>query len=226
MGLPRSWETFSQIPIHGTVYISYKCAPEDRNFKVRRSYLEVYSNWPCGVQEEEVLWWASTNEVPVDVMEFLEFVIERYDNVYEAFDDIKSTRNTQVLNLRDFEEGLKRVKCKKFKGRREVEKITGIFRYLDPSGEGQVTRSEWGILELCHKEMVYSIQEFVHFCNRSFGNDLNAAWAVFDVNGDNFISEAEWVSVARSFSYFGPTLPIFRFLDRDDEAGLGWGDRM
>ena len=24
--------------------------------------------------------------------------------------------------------------------------------------------------------------------------------------------------MARSFSYFGPTLPIFRFLDRDDEA--------
>ena len=56
-----------------------------------------------------MLWWASTNEVPVDVMEFLEqhgwadfkghwlsmcadhaiseylrFVIERYNNVYEA----------------------------------------------------------------------------------------------------------------------------------------------
>ena len=27
------------------------------------------------------------------------------------------------------------------------------------------------------------------------------------------------MSVARSFSYFGPTLPIFRFLDKDDEAG-------
>lgn len=30
--------------------------------------------------------------------------------------------------------------------------------------------------------------------------------------------EAEWVSVARSSAYFGPTLPIFRFLDKDDEA--------
>jgi len=221
MGLPRSWETFSQIPEHGTVSMSYKCAPEDRNFKVRKSFLQTYSNWPCDVSMEQVLWWASTNEVPVDVMEFLEFIIERYDNVYEAFDDIKS-KNAQVLNHRDFEDGLRRVKCKKFKGRREGDKITGIFRYLDPSGEGQVTRSEWGILELCHKEMVYSIQEFVHFCSRSFGNDLNAAWAVFDVNGDNFISEAEWVTVARSFSYFGPTLPIFRFLDRDDEGTISF----
>eukprot|EP00439_Symbiodinium_sp_Y106_P064222 s1923_g10.t1 len=221
MGLPRSWETFSQIPEHGTVSMSYKCAPEDRNFKVRKSFLQTYSNWPCDVSMEQVLWWASTNEVPVDVMEFLEFIIEQYDNVYEAFDDIKS-KNAQVLNHRDFEDGLRRVKCKKFKGRREGDKITGIFRYLDPSGEGQVTRSEWGILELCHKEMVYSIQEFVHFCSRSFGNDLNAAWAVFDVNGDNFISEAEWVTVARSFSYFGPTLPIFRFLDRDDEGTISF----
>ena len=29
----KGWETFSQIPTHGTVFISYKCAPEDRNFK-------------------------------------------------------------------------------------------------------------------------------------------------------------------------------------------------
>ena len=30
--------------------------------------------------------------------------------------------------------------------------------------------------------------------------------------------EEEWSSVARSCSYFGPILPIFRFLDKDDEA--------
>lgn len=28
------WETFSNIPTEGVVYMSYKCAPEDRNFKV------------------------------------------------------------------------------------------------------------------------------------------------------------------------------------------------
>lgn len=220
-GLPRSWETFSNIPTEGTVYISYKCAPEDRNFKVRKSHLETYSNWVCDVTENEVLWWASTNEVPVDVMEFLEFLIEDYDDVYEAFDDMKRPTST-VLTLRDFEQGLRRLKCTKFKGRREMEQIMGVFRYLDPSGEGQVSRNEWGMLELCHKEMVYSIKEFVHFCQRSFGNDLNAAWAVFDLNGDNFISEQEWTSVARSSSYFGPTLPIFRFLDKDDEGTISF----
>ena len=31
----QGWETFSQIPEHGTVSMSYKCAPEDRNFKAR-----------------------------------------------------------------------------------------------------------------------------------------------------------------------------------------------
>ena len=31
--LTGGWETFSNIPTEGTVYISYKCAPEDRNFK-------------------------------------------------------------------------------------------------------------------------------------------------------------------------------------------------
>ena len=62
-----------------------------------------------------------------------------------------------------------------------------------------------------------------------------AAWAVFDINGDHKIAallprdflgmsmrmpseEDEWVSVAESCSYFGPILPIFRFLDKDDEA--------
>lgn len=28
------WEIFTNIPTEGTVYINYKCAPEDRNFKV------------------------------------------------------------------------------------------------------------------------------------------------------------------------------------------------
>lgn len=220
-GLPRSWEIFTNIPTEGTVYINYKCAPEDRNFKARKANLETYGNWPCDVTQNEVLWWASTNEVPVDVMEFLEFLIEDYDDVYDAFDEIKRPTSS-VLTLRDFEQGLRRLNCTKFKGRREMEQIMGVFRYLDPSGEGQVSRSEWGILELLHKEMVYSIKEFVHFCQRSFGNDLNAAWAVFDLNGDNFISEAEWVSVARSSAYFGPTLPIFRFLDKDDEGTIAF----
>ncbi|CAK9090556.1 Tonsoku-like protein [Durusdinium trenchii] len=197
--------------------MSYKCAPEDRHFKARKALLETYSNWPCEVTENEVLWWASTNEVPVDVMEFLEFLVEEYDDVFEAFDEIKRPTAT-ILTLRDFEQGLRRLKCTKFQGRREMEQITGVFRYLDPSGEGQVSRNEWGMLELLHKKMVYSIKEFVHFCQRSFGNDLNAAWAVFDINGDNYISEEEWSSVARSCSYFGPILPIFRFLDKDDEA--------
>ncbi|CAK9089846.1 Tonsoku-like protein [Durusdinium trenchii] len=214
--------------------MSYKCAPEDRHFKARKALLETYSNWPCEVTENEVLWWASTNEVPVDVMEFLEQTRDALRRVHEAFDEIKRPTAT-ILTLRDFEQGLRRLKCTKFQGRREMEQITGyaihfidwgelkqpcasVRGYLDPSGEGQVSRNEWGMLELLHKEMVYSIKEFVHFCQRSFGNDLNAAWAVFDINGDNYISEEEWSSVARSCSYFGPILPIFRFLDKDDEA--------
>ncbi|CAK9093257.1 unnamed protein product [Durusdinium trenchii] len=204
-GLPRSWETFLSIPTGGVVYMSYKCAPEDRHFKARKALLETYSNWPCEVTENEVLWWASTNEVPVDVMEFLEFLVEEYDDVFEAFDEIKRPTAT-ILTLRDFEQGLRRLKCTKFQGRREMEQITGVFR----------------MLELLHKEMVYSIKEFVHFCQRSFGNDLNAAWAVFDINGDNYISEEEWSSVARSCSYFGPILPIFRFLDKDDEGNISF----
>eukprot|EP00913_Durusdinium_trenchii_P017710 g16648.t1 len=187
---PSGWETFLSIPTGGVVYMSYKCAPEDRHFKARKALLETYSNWPCEVTENEVLWWASTNEVPVDVMEFLEFLVEEYDDVFEAFDEIKRPTAT-ILTLRDFEQGLRRLKCTKFQGR----------RYLDPSGEGQ---------------------EFVHFCQRSFGNDLNAAWAVFDINGDNYISEEEWSSVARSCSYFGPILPIFRFLDKDDEGNISF----
>ena len=91
------WETFSQIPTHGLVSMSYKCAPEDRNFKagnfgsvfrcsgmcsdlysidgsllaaahpgpspsvlkVRRAFLETYTNWHCDVSVDQASMNAS-----------------------------------------------------------------------------------------------------------------------------------------------------------------------
>ena len=40
--------------------------------------------------------------------------------------------------------------------------------------------------------------------------------------GGSITKEQEWTSVARSSSYFGPTLPIFRFLDKDDEGTISF----
>ena len=55
--------------------------------------------------------------------------MEEYDDVYEAFDEIKRP-NSSVLTLRDFEQGLRTIRCFKFKGRREMEQVAGGQKVL------------------------------------------------------------------------------------------------
>jgi len=129
--------------------------------------------------------------------------------------------------LREFEEGVRMLKCNKFKGRGEKERIANIFRYLDPSGEGQVSRSEWGVINNLWKEMRQSIYEFVRFLEKTFSQEakelgedvMDVAWDALDQDGGGDIDEREWEGVVRDeLKYFGPTLIIFGFLDKDDEG--------
>ena len=54
-----------------------------------------------------------------------------------------------------------------------------------------------------------------------YGDDLGMAWDEFDVDKDGSISQDEWDGLMRKACYYGPTQPIFDFLDTDDEVGRG-----
>lgn len=220
-GVPRSWATFEKCPTGGTFKVQYECSPEDRCFAHRLKLMETYGFWTCRKAEEEVMWWAALAEAPSDVLEFLEFLVGRFDDIYDSFTAIDGTDGNGQISLREFEDGVRILKCNKFKGRGEKERIANVFRYLDPSGEGQVSRSEWSIMDNLWKEMRQSIREFVFFLERTFGGQdtLDEAWSFIDEDESGEIDEKEWVDVVHDrLKYFGPSAIIFQFLDKDDEG--------
>merc|ERR1712113_297566 len=171
LGVPRGWATEKLVPRGGVFRVTYKCAPEDRNFKCRMQLCENVGGWASDALENTVLWWGAPSEAPTDVQELLEFLISRYVDIYDAFLAIDGPGGNGVITLKEFEVGLRKMKCRKFKGPSEQQKIASIFRYLDPGGEGSISREEWGILEQLYRELNLSISEFVQFCIRTFGED-------------------------------------------------------
>jgi len=225
-GVPRIWEFFERIPTGGTFKATYISAPEDRHFMTRRMLYEKYGQWKCTVTERDVMWWTGLTEAPPDVTEFLEFLTSRFSNVMDAFYKIDGVHGNGVISSREFYEGLKSMECKKFAGPDEEERIMHVFRYLDPSGEGGVSTTEWNVLDQLWKEMILCLEEFVKFLYRAFDfsvNFLEEAWEYLDSDDSAQITIEEWDAVVKmDFCYFGPTTVIFHFLDTGDEGSVSW----
>merc|ERR1712032_831040 len=202
----RGWDTFEKMPKGGFFDVEYMCSPEDRNFQFRQQCLEKYGCWSLDVAEEEVLWWAALSEAPEDVLEFLEFLTANFADVFEAFTAIDGVGGNGVITRKEFAEGYKEIGCKKFEGENELERINAVFRYLDPSGEGEVSRDEWAVLDQFWKEIKLSIHEFVSFCSRHFGEELANTWEFLDDDGSGEIDQDEWVEAIRKLGYFGPAV--------------------
>lgn len=238
MGLPPGWSiSLDRIPTEGTFKCQYACAPEDRALPDRKRYLEQYGYWQGPNSEEDVDWWSDITNAPPDVVEFLEFLVTKYNNVYDAFVEIDGPNGNKNITHKEFAEGLAHMKFKKFsegksgkKQKRkntmslspddfsesEEKRITNVFRYLDPSGEGQVSEQEWGVLDQLFKETHHSIREFVWFLDRTFEN-LDDAWEFLAKDAEELDKQA-WGAASKSVGYHGPTRPIFSYLDKDGEG--------
>lgn len=219
-GVPMTWQFLDKIPKGGVFSVSYKCAPEERNFKARKQMFEQYGFWRLDATEKEVMWWVGLREVPVDVLEYLEFLLANYGDHDMAgiFRKIDGEDGNGVISLREFEDAYKEMGCHKFAGPGEAARVEAIFRYLDPSGEGQVSEEEWGVMEMLKKEVHLSIIEFVQFCERTFGDDLADAWHFLDGDGSGEIDWDEWCQAVQKVGYFGPAKQVFSHLDKDDEG--------
>jgi len=221
LGIPRMWEFWEKMPMTGKFSGVYICSPEDRNYKLRATFQEAYSLWTAPEMDSDVTWWASLIETPEDVIEYLEFLVSRFPNMHKAFCKVDHMHNGKI-SMRDFEDSISTMKCKKFKKppAEEHERVSKIFRFLDPSGEGTISEEEWGILDLVDREIRLSIKEFVKFLSRAFGESLDEAWEAFDEDGGGEIEYEEWQHKLTEVGFFGPGKPIFSFLDKDEEGTI------
>lgn len=225
LGVPASWEALAKVPQEGVFSVSYECAPEDRAFPARRQLFETYGCWPAELEEDGVSWWSSSIDAPAPVREFLEFVISKYETVDEAWTAMESENETGKIPVKLFEEGFRKLKCRKFEGPSESTMIADIFRYLDPSGGGDISKREWAGLDRLLKDIKLSILEFVQFCDRSWPSKdqdrMTAAFRKLDADGKGTITKKEWVEVLHGAGFFGPAVPIFCFIDKDDRGAVG-----
>jgi len=223
-GVPRSWDQFSRMPKEGVFHFTYKCSPQDRRFQFRKHLLLHYGKWKVDVAENEVNWWAAAAEAPEDVLEFLFWLRNRFEDTQKAFEAFDGADGNGVLGLREFEEGMRQLKCRKFRGREEKQRWTAIFRFLDPSGEGQVSKEEFMTLDNFWAEVNFSIQEFLDWAERMFGPDLKILWDALDEDESGGIQRHEWEEVLDKVGYFGPSGPIFSYVDEDDGGTISWSE--
>jgi len=223
LGMPRVWEYMDKMPSEGIVRGMYNCAPEDRSYKLRKELLEHHTAWRAPEQDNEVQWWAVLTETPEDVMEFLEFLVGNpaFKDVWQAFDFIDKQMNKDgSISFQEFKAAIPKMNCKKFDGEDRDKRIETIFRYLDPSGGGSVSKDEWSIMSLLFQEMQLSIKEFVQFLSRAYGDDLGDAWNALDDDGSGEIDVDEWEEAVNGVGFFGPSHAIFSFMDKDDGGSI------
>lgn len=218
LGIPRSWDSFDAMPTTGTFRTSYICSPEDRKYKTRRALARRYGFYETPEDEDDVCWWASLSHCPEDVIEFVEFLHTHFKNIWIPFQKIDGDGGNGEVSWNEFKEGLKTIGCDKFLGQDSEQRARIVFRYLDPGGEGTISQREWAVLEQILQSIQLCIKEFVEFCERTFGSNLNDAWERLDADGSGEIDRTEWLEACESLGFFGILNPIFSFLDKDDEG--------
>eukprot|EP00929_Paragymnodinium_shiwhaense_P014366 TRINITY_DN122270_c0_g1_i1.p1 TRINITY_DN122270_c0_g1~~TRINITY_DN122270_c0_g1_i1.p1 ORF type:complete len:1412 (-),score=210.43 TRINITY_DN122270_c0_g1_i1:188-4423(-) len=213
-GIPQAWLT--TLPTKGVLRARYGCAPEDRNYAERARLMELYGYWVAPSDKEEVMWWSSIADAPEEVIDFVEFLFTKYNDIWKPWQLVNQGK--AEIDLKTFEEGVDSIECKKFDGRGKKERLLKVFRYLDPSGEGMVSEGEWGALKQIFNEIQLSISDFVDFCVRTFGPNLMDAWNALVPEGREEIDPKQWRSSLTRLGFFGPADPIFAFMDLDDEG--------
>jgi len=228
-GVPRTWEDADKIPKAGVLEIMYVCAPEDRNFSVRKHLIEKYGHWKLTVAERQVMWWTALSEVPPDLCDFMAWLVGKFPNITEAFRDMDVTGNGQIF-LRKFLDRLSELKCQVFAGDQERERMEAIFRFLDPGGEGQISMDEWNVLDQLWQEMAFNLKEFVDFLGRTFDHHhlfLDQAFEALDEDCSDDISFEEWENfLIGQLQYFGPRKIIFNFIDCDHQGTVSSDEFM
>ncbi|CAE7397649.1 LRRC74B [Symbiodinium microadriaticum] len=219
MGIPRSWEFLDRVPQAGQFKCSYVCAPGQRNFELRKQLCKTYHF--SDVKETAVSWWTNMIEVPSEVIDLVLMLKESGVDLNKAFDSIDGFDGNGEIGLGKLQQGLEDLGWRRFKNpssdNEMKEQILAIFRCVNVSGHGTLSRSDWNILQQLTKDVDHAIAEFVQYLMRIYGS-MPAAWAALDVDVQESLGRKAWIEGLRQLGYFGPGDIVFRFLTASDAS--------
>lgn len=88
-----------------------------------------------------------------------------------------------------------------------------------------MSKDEFLTLDTFWAEVEFSIFEFMDWASRTFGKDpLKKLWQALDEDGGGSIQRDEWETSLDKVGYFGPSGPIFSFIDDDDGGEISWNE--
>mmetsp|Transcript_78708 Transcript_78708/g.138856 ORF Transcript_78708/g.138856 Transcript_78708/m.138856 type:complete len:1576 (+) Transcript_78708:47-4774(+) len=244
-GIPLSWENFDAINTQGNVELSYACSMENVKLKTRRRLAATVGGWGNLPDDQATLassinFWATLESVPEEVVKVIVFMIRNYSSINSAFGKLNGDGDNS-LNHKEFVSNLQRVGCCRSKKVKEqmtgfvlqdsqalesydehdsvqYEQLSSVYRFLDSSNDGEISRKEFDALERIWKELHQSMYEFKKDMETCYGT-LSSAYETADEDGSDALSFEEFTILVQATRFDGPIKQIFLFMDMngDDE---------
>jgi len=215
MGVPRTWTRLQDIPTSGFFAATYDCQADERDVKMRAELLFAYGFQELAVAgSDDVDWCSGWWEIPPDAMELLRFLNRKFPDAAAAFQCLDEADGNGTLSLQEFVQGV----TKKLECTIEKQRIEGIYRFLDSSGDGKgISRKEWLRLDVMWHQFRRSASDFALFLAVFAGHSFaNRVWHEIGADESTQMKEERWCEALRYVGYLGPSLEIFAFLDKEN----------
>ncbi|CAJ1418034.1 unnamed protein product, partial [Effrenium voratum] len=219
---------------------TYNCAVDRQNLKARRRLASNVGGW-IYLPDTPFDFWSCLEDVPPDVLKVVMFMIRTWKSTDAAFSAL-NVQPDNMLNHKEFVEGLTKVGCCKTRRPRQkgnlltmsagargmlspkedeedsaqVEAISSVFRYLDTSHDGDISRKEFETLERVWRELQQSMYELKRDLDVFYGS-LQKAFEAIDVDESGAISFQEFRKCVEATHFDGPINEIFMFLDLNSD---------
>eukprot|EP00435_Cladocopium_sp_Y103_P038007 s1292_g10.t1 len=106
---PVSWCSVENVPTTGRIKVTYRGGKDTLSWSTRKKLYEQYGHWQLQTaanakQHQDVNWWSSLNEAPVEVTQFLQLLLRRFKDFDQAFTFIDGVNGNGVINKKELTE--------------------------------------------------------------------------------------------------------------------------
>jgi len=245
-GIPMSWDQFDNVATQGYVELSYACSMENVKLKMRQRLAATVGGWGHLSDDQaqlasSIVWWATLDSVPEEVVKVIVFMIRNFSSINAAFAGLNGDGDNS-LNHKEFVHNLARVGCCRTKKIKEqgyvvpdsqalmqetydlddaaqIEQLTIVYRFLDTSNDGEISRKEFDALERIWKELHQSMVEFKNDMVTCYGS-LGEAYEQADEDNSDALSYDELLVLVKATRFVGPVKHIFLFMDTNGDKEI------